>query len=495
MGVLKKLAGQTAIYGISSILGRVLNLALTPLYTNEAYSGFGEGAYGIMSSLYSFIALMNIILIFGMETTFFRFSQDDKDFKTVYNQAYIWIILMSVSFLTLGGLLYQPIAAGLGYPDQSLLVLLTVGILFFDTLAALPMARMRYEEKAMRFAIINLINIVVTVVLNFIFILGLRLGIEFIFVANLIASFIRLVMGSWGNLPTSIKPDKDLIKQMVSYGFYIMVAGLAGMMTQTLDRILIPILWEDGTIFHGIERTGEEINGLYAAIYKIVIFIALATQAFRYAVEPFFFKESKNDNSPETFARVFHYFVLASLTGFLFIASFSKEIVSFNLWGLLNFTFIGKAYWEALEVVPILLLAYVFNGAYVNLSIWFKITKQVRYAILFTGVGAVLTLFINYFTIPVYGYIGSAWATLICFASMCVLVYLVGQKYYPVPYRIKRMGLYLLIFLVAYFINYQVGPTEGYYPAFLFKLVITLGALGGIYVIEKYWPIYWVKGK
>jgi O-antigen/teichoic acid export membrane protein len=307
---------------------------------------------------------------------------------------------MATFFLILGGLLYQPIAAGLGYPDESLVVLMTFGILFLDALAALPMARMRYEEKAIRFSVINMINIVITVALNIVFILILKLGIEYIFVANLIASALRLAMASWKNLPTSLRPDKTILKQMVNYGFFIAIAQVAGMMTQSLDRILIPILWEDGAIFHGVERTATEINGLYTGIYKVVIFIALATQAFRYAVEPFFFKESKNDNSPETFARIFHYFVLAALVGFLFIASFAKEIVSFNLWGLVNVTLIGEAYWEALEVVPILLLAYVFHGAYVNLSIWFKITKQVRYAILFTGVGAILTILINYFTIP-----------------------------------------------------------------------------------------------
>lgn len=487
MGILKKLAGQTAIYGISSVLGRVLNLALTPLYTNI----FADAQYGVVIYLYNWIALINVVLIFGMETTFFRYSQDNEDYQSVYNQAFLWVLFTSGSFFLLTGVFFKGIAGLAGYEDQSLLVLLTLAIIFLDTLAAMPQARLRFEEKVTWFATINLFNIVLSIALNMIFILVLKKGILFIFIANLITSAIRLAMSLWKNLPTTFRPDREQMKDMVKYGYYIMVAGLAGMMTQTVDRILIPMLWVDGTLFNGIPRTGEQINGLYGANYKVAMLIALATQAFRYAVEPFFFKEAGKKDSPETFARVFHYFALASLTGFLILASFAKEIVSFNLFGLLNFTFVGKGYWEALGVVPILLLAYVFNGAYMNLSIWFKITKQVRYAIFFTGTGAVITLIINYLTIPVYGYMGSAWATLICFSLMCVLVYIVGQKYYPIPYRIGRISLFAALFIIAYLINRQIGPTDGYLPAFFLKTVVCFSALGIVYLIEKYKPVSW----
>ncbi|MDX2249834.1 MAG: polysaccharide biosynthesis C-terminal domain-containing protein [Bacteroidia bacterium] len=489
MGVLKKLAGQTAIYGISSVLGRVLNLALTPLYTNV----FANGEYGIFIYLYSWIALVNVVLIFGMETTFFRYAQDNENYKSVYTQAFLWVLFISSSFFLLTGLFYKGIAEMAGYEDQPLLILLTLAIIFLDTIAALPQARLRYEEKVTWFAVINLSNILLSIALNLLFVLVLKKGILFVFIANLITSSLRLGMSLWKNFPDSFRPDREQMKEMVKYGYYIMIAGLAGMMTQTIDRILIPMFWVDGTLFNGIPRTGEQLNGLYGANYKVAMLIALATQAFRYAVEPFFFKESSKEDSPETFARVFHYFALASLAGFLFLASYAKEIVSFDLFGLVNFTFVGKNYWEALGVVPILLLAYVFNGAYMNLSIWFKITKQVRYAIFFTGAGALITVVINYFTIPVYGYMGSAWATLICFALMCIMVYVVGQKYYPVPYRIGRIGLFTALFVVGYLINQQIGPTDGYAPAFFMKLIVCMSVLGIVYLVEKYKPVRWHK--
>lgn len=493
MGVLKKLVGQTAIYGISSILGRLLNLGLTPLYTRV----FLPGVYGVLTYLYSWVALINVALTFGMETTFFRFSQDDKDPQEVYNQAFLWVLVLDLLFLLIAGAGYQVIAGWIGYSEYAPLVLMTVGIIFLDTLAALPMARLRYNEKAKRFAFINVINIVLTVALNFLLILLVGKDISYVFVANLIASTLRMVMAMWGNLPTTLRPDKEQLREMVHYGYYIVIAGLAGMMTQTIDRILIPALWKDGTVFREIARTGEEMVGLYGANYKLVMLIGLATQAFRYAVEPFFFKESGQKDSPETFARVFHYFMLASLGGFLLLASFAKEIVSLNVnvFGLFHFTFIDEKYWSALDIVPILLLAYVLNGAYLNLSIWFKITKQVRYAILFSGVGAVLVIGINVLTIPAFGYMGSAWATLIGYAVMCTMVYVIGQRYYPIPYRIGRLLLYGLLFVLAYFLNAQIGPTDGFFLAFFWKAGVCLAVFGAVYVGEIYLPVFGSKAK
>ncbi len=488
MGVLKKLAGQTAIYGISSVLGRLLNIVLTPLYTRM----FLPGVYGVLTYLYSWVALINVALTFGMETTFFRFARDDKDAQEVYNQAFIWVLALNLFFLLTAGLGYRLIAGWIGYEDYAPLVLMTVVIIFLDTLAALPMARLRYQEKVTRFAFINLVNIGLTVALNFLLLLLVGKDLSYVFVANVVASVVRTSMALWGNLPTSLRPNREQLREMVRYGYYIAIAGLAGMMTQTIDRILIPALWKDGTLFREVARTGEEMLGLYGANYKLVMFIGLATQAFRYAAEPFFFKESGQKDSPETFARVFHYFMLASLAGFLLLASFAKEIVSFefNIFGLFRFTFIEESYWPALDIVPILLLAYVLNGAYLNLSIWFKITKQVRYAILFSGVGALIVIGINVLTVPLFGYMGSAWATFAGYAVMCVMVYLIGQRYYPIPYRTGRLLLYSLLFVSAYFLNAQIGPTDGFPLAFFWKTGICLAAFGAVYVGEKVFPVF-----
>jgi len=486
MSVLKKLLGQTAIYGVSTILGRLLFLALTPLYT----SVLSQGSYGIVSYLYSYVAFVNVFLTFGMETTFFRFAKDASESQKAYNHAFLWMLVLNGSFLLLGLLNYSLIADLIAASDYAHIVLMVVVIIFLDVTAALPMARLRYEEKATRFAIIYLANIIVTLGANLIFIGWLRWGIEYVFVANIIGSATKLLLVLPGTLPTSLKPDRKQLREMIDYGFFIMIAGLPGMMNEHLDKILLPNLWEDGSLYKGEPKTGEEMLGIYAANYKMAIFISLVTQAFRYAVEPFFFKEAKDKDSPETFAKIFHFFVMVCLGFFLLVSSFSKEIVSFNFWGLLDFSFIDEKFWSGLEIVPIVLLAYVFFGAYINISIWFKITKQTRFGLLFTGVGAVITILINVLTIPSYGYMGSAWATLICYAVMCVLVYYTGQRYFPVPYRIQRIFVYSLICLAAFYLNFQMGPSDDLIHVFFLKVFVVIMAVGSIGLIEWLFPCF-----
>ncbi|MEL6674626.1 MAG: oligosaccharide flippase family protein [Bacteroidota bacterium] len=486
MSVLKKLAGQTVIYGSSIILARLLNLSLTPLYTNL----FSEETYGIYTNLYAYVAFVNVIFTFGMETTFFRFLQDKEDQKKVYQHAFYWVGLMALVLSSLAALIHPFLATIMKYEGQEHLILMLIGIVFLDGLAALPLAKLRQEERIKWFATITLTNVVVSIAANLVFVYWLRLGIEYVFVANLIASTIRTGMSWWKNLPGWLKFDRRLMDNMLNYGFFIMIAGFAGIMNETLDRIMIPYLWEDGKLFDGVAHTGKSLNGIYGANYKVAMLIALATQAFRYAAEPFFFKEAENKDSPRTFARVFHYFLLAALTGFLVIGSFVSEIEGFNLFGLVKGTFVGKEFWAGQKVVPILLLAYVFSAAYINMSIWFKITKQTRFAILFTGVGALITILVNFFGIPTYGYMASAWATLICYLTMAVLVYVVGQKYYPIPYRVRRSLLYLVLFLGAYFLNRSIGPTDGFALAFLMKSMVILAVLGVVYAAERFKPVF-----
>ncbi|MEM6345734.1 MAG: oligosaccharide flippase family protein [Bacteroidota bacterium] len=485
MSLFKRLARQTAIYGISSILGRLLNLILTPLYTSKDV--FPPEVYGIFTDIYSWIAIINVILIFGMETTFFRFAQDHENDKKVYGQAFLWVSLLGSVFLLFGLLGQAWIASSLGYESHPEWIAMTASVVFFDVIAALPMARLRYQNKVLRFAMINLLNIVLTITLNLVFLFGIEVDLTYVFLANLIASSVRTVMALWGNLPSFLKPDSAFMKELGHYGFFIMLAGVAGMLTQMLDRIMLTRLWADGTIFEEIARTGKEMTGLYGAAYKVAILIQLATQAFRYAVEPFYFKEAKAKDSPETFAKVFHYYLIAALIGFLVLASFTREIVTFQIAG---YSFIGEKYWGALNVVPILLLAYVFNGAFVNLSIWFKISKQVRFAILFTGVGLIIVLLGNLFSISSFGYYGSAWTTLTAFTVMSVLVYFVGQRYYPIPYRMGRLLVYLGLMIGAYFFNRWLGPTDGYYLTFVIKAVVCLLTIGIVFAAEKFKPVF-----
>lgn len=485
--MLKKLLSQTAIYGAGHILAKLLNVLLTPLLTDV--SGFEKAQYGIFSEFYAYVAFINIILIFGMETTFFRFVRDADDPKKVYNQAFVWVGMMGVAFLALMLPFRDVVAGWLGYGDQGYWLMLLSVVIFLDVLAAMPLALLRHKGMPGRYALILIVNVVITLTLNFIFLIVLGWqDLTWVFVANLSASAVKFLLSLWGNLPSSLKLDRSTLGPMLNYAFFIMIAGFAGIMNETLDRTLLPKLWPDGALWHGKPLTGKELNGIYGANYKVAMLIQLAIQAFRYAAEPFFFKESKEKDSPETFARVFHYFVIAALLGFLVIGSFARELVTFEWFGL--FTFIGEDYWVGLEVVPILLLAYVFAGAYLNLSIWFKITKQVRFAILFTGTGALITILGNVLFIPEYGYLASGWATLVCYVVMCVMVYFVGQRYYPIPYRMTRIMLYGVLFIGFYLINRSIGPAQGYWVAFAVKALLCLVGIGVIVVGEKWFSVF-----
>ncbi|GAB4419610.1 MAG: oligosaccharide flippase family protein [Bacteroidia bacterium] len=488
MGVLKKLASQTLIYGGATILARALNIVLTPLYTNI----FETGVYGVYVNLYAYVAFLNVLLTFGMETTFFRFVEDNKDPRRVYGQTFVWVSSLALVFALLAGSLHQTLADWMGYGDHPEFVLLFVAIILLDTLAALPLARLRQQERVRWFSGTLIMNVLVTLLANIVFVLILGKGIEYVFVANIIASAVRLAMSLWKNLPTHLRPDPALLRELIAYGGFIMLAGFAGIMNETLDRVMLPLRWTDGDLFDGLRMTGEQLNGIYGANYRVAMLIALAIQAFRYATEPFFFREAKKEDSPETFAKIFHYFLISALLGFLFIASFAWEIITFDFWGLFGpeRTFVGRAYWSGVGIIPVLLLAYVLSAAYSNLSIWFKITKQTRFAILFTGTGALITILVNYLGIPHYAYHAGAWATLICYTAMCVLVYLVGQRYYPVPYRIGRISLYLLLMLAAYAANRQIGPAEGFALAWLTKLAVCATAVGVVFLAERYAPVF-----
>ncbi len=480
MSVIKKLAGQTAIYGVSSILGRMLNLLLTPFYTKI----FSEEAYGQISDVYSWTSMLNVLITFGMETAFFRYIQEENNRglnrETIYNHGFTIVAVLSLLTGAIAIGFAQPLTHLLGYEDIPMALWLVGGILMLDNLAALPMARLRYEEKAGRFAFINMTNIILTLGLNIYFIRIQGKGIEYVFVSNLIASGVRLIMSLYETLPTGLGTDKKLLKELGVYGGFIMIAGLAGMQNENLDKILLKRIWHDGALFMGVPRSGKELLGIYAAGYKLGIFISLVTQAFRYAAEPFFFKKGQDKDAPEQFAKIFHYFTLATLIGFLVISAFMYEIVSVKI---LGYTFIDKKFWEGLEIVPIILMAYVISATYTQISVWFKLTNKTHFAIYYTGVGALMTLMINVLTIPRWGYYGSAWATLIAYLTMTIMVYWSGQKYFPVPYNIKTTLTYALICIIGYFICAYIGHGTGL--AFMLKTFVVTGIIAGFYLWEK----------
>lgn len=508
MSAIKKLASQTAVYGLSSIIGRLAVWGLTPIYTARLETG----EYGIFADLYSFVTYFLVILTFGMETSFFRYSSDAKTDKRPYTQSLLFVAGLATIFLLVCGFGYQGFANLLGYGDRSGLVLMVVFIIFLDVIVSLPMAKLRYDERPIVFAAISLASIFLNIGLNIWFILiQKKTNAEYVFISNLVASsfkFSLLVffslplaerlqqlgrvgakLGSINVLPDGLQIDQKLMRSMVGFGFYIMLAGLFGMINQYSDVNFIQRIWGELPTLYGSEYyTGSELAGIFSANKKLAVFILLVTQAFRYAAEPFFFRHAKSSDSKAVFAKVFHYFMLAALAVFLLVSAFAFEFVNIRIGG---FNIIDARYHVGLEVVPLLLFAFVLWGAYINISIWFKLTKQVRFGILFAGVGVITIVVLDFILIPFFGYMGAAVAMLVCYAVMCTLVYTFGQNYYPIPYRIQRIGVHMAIFLVAFFICNAISSEGIFSGGFFLKFLVCALTFAAVWSIEKLYPIQW----
>lgn len=508
MSAIKKLASQTAIYGLSSIIGRIAVWGLTPLFTAKMQ----VGEYGIFNDLYAFVTYFLVVLTLGMETSFFRYVGDDKLNEKPYTQSLIFVSVLAAAFVLLFSVASKPFAGLLGYEDRPWLVLMIVWITFFDVVTSLPMAKLRHDDRPIVFAAVSLANIFFTIVLNLVFILVLeKPTAEYVFLANLLASVLKFGMlllvsmpfmkrlegkGKLASkfagiqlLPRKWEFDKTLMRSMVGFGAYIMIAGLFGMFNQNADANFISRLWGDTpTMFHGDLLTGDEMNGIYGANKKLAVFILLVTQAFRYAAEPFFFRHASKNKGRVVFAKVFHYFMLASLAAFLLISSFSYEFVSTKI---LGYYLIDKKFWSGLDAVAPLMLATVIWGAYTNLTIWYKLTKQVRFGILFSGMGVAIMVVLFVFMIPAWGYLGAAYAMLITYMLMTAMVYLAGQKYYYIPYKMGRIGAHAVIYLGCYAINASMGDGLIFSGLFFKKLAVCALALAASYGLEKILPIVW----
>lgn len=458
MNPLKKLASQTIIYGLSSIAGRLLNYLLVPLYTRI----FLPEEYGVVTEFYAYIAFFIVIFTYGMETAFFRFvSKEDN--KSVYGSA---ISSVFISSIILSGLLIafsQQIAAALNYPNHSEYIIYLALILAFDAITALPFAKLRYEERPIRFSVIRLINIASNIFFNLFFLVICpmvlknenhllhsiaelvykpEIGVGYIFISNLLASSITFIIFIPEIIKSKFEFDKKTYQKMLRYAAPLLIAGLAGMINETLDRILIKYLVVD-------TASAMYQLGIYGANYKLAMLMTIFIQTFRYAAEPFFFSESKNKNSKETLAKVLKYFVIIAMLIFLCVTLFLDVFKHF----------IGEQYHSGLTIVPILLLANFCLGVFFNLSIWYKLTEQTRFGAYFAFIGAAITLAGNFILIPIIGYMGAAYTTLTCYAVMMLSAYFTGQKHYPIPYDIVRMASYVLLALVfyalsRYFISY-----------------------------------------
>ena len=460
MNPLKKLLGQTAIYGLSSVVGRLLNYLLVPLYTRY----FLPAEYGVVTELYAYVAFLVIVLTYGLETAFFRFSKKENDVKVVYSTALISLIVSSIIFVILMFISSSEIANWIGYTGHTEYIQWFAIIIALDAVSSISFARLREENKAKRFVLIRLVNIFMNIGLNLYFIVYLEFGIEYIFLANLIASSITLVMLLPEMINSSWSFDKILWKNMMIYALPLLIAGLAGMTNETIDRILLKHLLPNPDI------AASEI-GLYGAFYKLSIIMTIFIQTFRFAAEPFFFSQQKEGNSRKIYADVMKYFTITMTIIFLGVTIFYDVIKGF----------LGSEYHDerGFLVVSILLLANLFLGIYYNLSIWYKLTEKTKYGAYLSIFGAVITLALNFILIPIIGFVGSAWATLVCYFSMTVASYFIGRRHFSIPYQIGRIGLYLASMLGVYFIIYFSDSNMW------FNVLYLIGFIISIFLIEK----------
>jgi O-antigen/teichoic acid export membrane protein len=469
---LKRLAGETALYGMGSILPRVLNFLLVPLHTINM---FDQAEYGQITKLYAFVGVINIVYMFGMETAFFRFStKPEADRQRIFNLSQTTVItislLLSVVFISFS----SSIARGFHIDEHPEFIIWLTLTMFVDALVAIPFARLRLEKKAFLFALAKVVNVSVLIALNFYFLkinFDPAIGIGYVFLANLIANslfilfFIKTIF-SW-------RPvwDKTISPQLLHYAYPVMITGIAGMINEMFSRSMLD-WWLPEDFYPGITR--EEAGGIFGACYKFAVFMNLGIQAFRYAAEPFFFSNAADKNSPALFAKVNHYFIIAGCVVLLGI-SINMDIFKF---------LVGEKFWSGIHIVPVLLLAFLFLGIYYNLSVWFKLTDKTYFGTIITVIGAIITIVGNFILIPIAGYFGSSVAALLCYFSMAVICYGVGQRYYPIPYTItKDLGYILVTYTVILLVN--TVQLEQRWINFGFHAIVLIAFCGVIYFIER----------
>ena len=461
MSDIKRLASQTAVYGIPTIVGRFLNYFLVPLYTYN----IATQDYGVVSELYAYVAFLMIILTYGMETAFFRFSQD-YDKSKVYNTALFSLMVSTTLFLLITFLSLSPICSAMQYSNHKTYIALFLIILALDALRAIPYALLRRENMAKRFAFIKTVDIFSNILFNLFFIALCPILYDkgfyiitswfnpndlvlYIFISNCLASFISFILLIPQFSQFRFNIDFKVLKRMLVYGFPVMIGGLAGMINETFDRIALKHLV---TIPDNITDTAKIAEykmsqiGIYGACYKLSIVISLFIQAFKFAAEPFFFSKMKQQDAKKSYSEVMTAFVIFLCFIFLVVMGYID---------LFQY-FMGKDYRIGIMVVPILLMANIFLGIYYNLSIWYKVSDKTKYGAYIALIGAAITLIGNYFLVPILGYKGAAWTTLICYFVISLLCYLIGQKFYPVAYKVKRIAFYILFSLGLYSVMYYL---------------------------------------
>ena len=475
MSALKKLIGQTAIYGSSSIIGRFLNYLLTPFYVHI----YSNEQYGIITEMYAYVAFLVVFLTYGMETALFRFSTNKpNERKSIYSNTLFSITATSSVFILIASLFSNDIAILLKYPDHAEYIIWFSLIVGIDAISAIPLANLRLKEKAKKFALINFLNVGINIGLNLFFLVYCKqiyeggnpnwivnqfydpqVGVGYVFISNLISSFVKFIvlipeMNFQGGF------DFSIIREMLKYAYPMLLVGLAYVVNETLDRAMLKELLYRQYLNEIPEITSSQAlikaqsaNGIYGANYKITMIISMFIQAFRYASEPFFFRDQSNEKSKETLSKVMNYFVITLVFIFLVITLYLH---------LFKYFIPNESYWIGLKVVPILLAANICLGLYTNVSMWYKLADKTIYGALISFIGVIITLSINLLFIPKYGYVASAYATLICYGTMMIIGYVLGQIYYPIPYSIKKICIYICVGFGLYYVSEKFNPSVGY---------------------------------
>ena len=480
MNPLKKLASQTAIYGLSSVVGRLLNYLLVPLYTRY----FLPEEYGVVTELYAYVAFLVIILTYGIETAFFRFSQKEKNNHIVYSTSLISLLFSSLLFIVLMFVFSENISSSIGYPNNQEYIKWFALIIGLDAISSISFAKLRALNKATRFALIRLVNIFVNIGLNLFFIIycpyaiennlqslnfvnsvySPSVGVGYIFIANLFASVITILM----LLPEMINSvwvfERNLWKKMMIYASPLLIAGLAGMTNETIDRILLKYLLPESS------NISREI-GLYGAFYKLSIIMILFIQTFRFAAEPFYFSQEREHNSRKIYADVMKYFIIVTSFIFLIVTTFYDFFINF----------LGSKYHDerGFLVVSILLFANFFLGIYYNLSIWYKLTEKTKYGAYIAIFGASITIILNFLLIPILGFVGSALATLACYFFMVLVSFYLSNKYFPIPYNYYRILMYFFLMIFIYLIIYYTNFSP------ILDILFLVGYCLLVYALEK----------
>ena len=469
MAGLKSLAKDTAIYGVSSIVGRFLNYLLVPIYTISMPAS--TGGYGVITNMYAITALLLVLLTCGMETGFFRFSnKGDDDPIRVYSTTLLTVGSISLSFLAVCLLFLKPIAGVMGYEEHPWYLGMMLIVIAMDAIQAIPFAYLRYKNRPIKFAALKMLFIFASIALNivyFVFMKGTDVGAAFLI--NLICTSLVMVCLISELRGFRYTLDRDLVKRMFRYSFPILILGIAGILNQVVDKIIFPFVYPD-------EAEAAVQLGIYGATSKIAMIMAMFTQAFRFAYEPFVFGKSREKDNRQMYAQAMKFFIIFTLLAFLAVM-FYLDILRYV---------IGRDYWEGLKVVPIVMAAEMFMGVYFNLSFWYKLTDETKWGAYFSITACTIVILMNVFLIPVYGYVACAWAGFTGYAVAMLLSYFVGQKKYPINYDLKSIGGYVLLALVIYAVG-EWMPLENTVLRLLFRTVLL--AVFIAYIIKHDLPL------